>query len=148
MLAFKILNMCCTKSSRISAIVLGSGALNILSKWIPNKKKNDLTELDKAFHSELSDASDLEEFKIGSGGAATTSFHMQRKNSNVRMSDLAGSEDSVHQKEILNLLHTLLSVVPHSNKGKIFTLFNSYIETSKNKAYEESKQSEDLLECK
>lgn len=47
---------------------------------------------------------------IGSGGAATTSFHMTRKNSNAKITDLANTEDTVNQREILNLLHTLLSI--------------------------------------
>lgn len=35
---------------------------------------------------------------------------MTRKNSNAKITDLANTEDTVNQREILNLLHTLLSI--------------------------------------
>lgn len=59
---------------------------------------------------ENEEADDLEEFKISSGGAATTSFHMARKNSNAKITDLTNSQESVNQREIMNLISTILSI--------------------------------------
>jgi hypothetical protein len=57
--------------------------ISIISKWLPNSvrvKRSDLSGM----LSDSNESSEIEEFKVGSGGAATTSFHMQRKNSQVR----------------------------------------------------------------
>jgi len=56
---------------------------------------------------------------IGSGGAATTSFHMTRKNSNVKLTDLIHDEDNLNQREILNLLHTLLSTKDKDEENQL-----------------------------
>jgi hypothetical protein len=98
---------------------LKNGFIEVISKWILSKDKGDIESLDKAFHHD-SESSDLEEFKIGipqpglfrlgSGGAATTSFHMARKNSNAKISDLINSENTQNHREILNVLTHLLSI--------------------------------------
>ena len=110
MLLFKILNLCCASSVRICSTILVNGFIDVVISWMGSNTKATTAKLDKAFHNEGSEPSDLEEFKIGSGGAATTSFHMTRKNSNAKISDITDSEDSINQREILNLLHTLLSI--------------------------------------
>lgn len=75
-----------------------------------SKTKSSSERLNDPYHSDNNEVSDHEEFKIGSGGAATTSFHMTRKNSNAKITDLTNSEDTSNQREIMNLLHTLLSI--------------------------------------
>jgi len=49
-------------------------------------------------------------WNIGSGGAATTSYHMARKNSNAKIVDLTNPEETDSQREIFNLLYILLSI--------------------------------------
>lgn len=65
MLLFKILNLCCNGSKQVCATVLKNGFINVIVRWMTRKDKNSLEDLDKAFHNDSSDASDLEEFKIG-----------------------------------------------------------------------------------
>lgn len=120
---FRILNIAWGASNEVWANVLKNGFIEVISKWILNKDKGDIDGLEKAFHND-SESSDLEEFKIGisqqvllrlgSGGAATTSFHMARKNSNAKISDLINSENTQNHREILNMLTHLLSI----NVGK------------------------------
>jgi len=57
-----------------------------------------------------SEASDNEDLKLGSGGAATTGYNMNRKNANAKIRDLTNSENKNNLKEILDLLSTLLSI--------------------------------------
>ena len=81
--------------------MLQNGFIDIILTWM----KINHIETDKDEEEE-----DLEEFKISSGGAATTSFHMARKNSNAKITDLTNSQESVNQREIMNLLSTILSI--------------------------------------
>lgn len=98
---FKILNLCCSSSNKICATVLKNGFIDIILTWMK------VNHIDTA---ENEEADDLEEFKISSGGAATTSFHMARKNSNAKITDLTNSQESVNQREIMNLISTILSI--------------------------------------
>lgn len=65
--------------------------------------------------------------KIGSGGAATTSYNMARKGSNANISELTNPEESSSQREIFNLLYSLLSISIQGEPGN---------------------QTEEVLECK
>lgn len=64
-----------------------------------------------------SEISENEDFKLGAGGAATTGYGMNKKNSNTKMSDMSSLEDKNNQKEILNLLSTLLSLDIHEKEN-------------------------------
>lgn len=79
---FKILNLCCSSSNKICATVLKNGFIDIILTWMK------VNHIEAAVDEEVED---LEEFKISSGGAATTSFHMTRKNSNAKVTDLTNS---------------------------------------------------------
>jgi len=64
LLIFKIFNLGCSVSSKIRTIVLKNGFMEVISNWILSKDKSEIKSLDNAFHSDASEASDLEEFKI------------------------------------------------------------------------------------
>jgi len=63
-----------------------------------------------------SEVSENEDFKLGAGGAATTGYGMNKKNANSKMRDMSSSEDRNNQKEILNLLSTLLFLDIHNKE--------------------------------
>jgi hypothetical protein len=106
-LLFKILNLCCSSSTKICATVLKNGFIDIILTWMKINHVETIKD---------DEVEDLEEFKISSGGAATTSFHMARKNSNAKITDLTNSQESVNQREIMNLLSTILSIKIHKEQ--------------------------------
>ena len=57
-----------------------------------------------------SEASENEDFKLGAGGTATTGYHMNKKNANAKIRDMMDTEAKNNEKQILNLLSTLLSL--------------------------------------
>lgn len=93
-LMFKILEMLVKNSTKLCVQALKIGLISLVSKWLPmsGKTKSKNSGANNG-HSDSNESSELEEFKVGSGGAATTSFHMQRKSSSARK----GQHNSTHR---------------------------------------------------
>lgn len=108
MVIFNILNNCTTCSTKICSTVLKNGFLDIILQWMSPKNKSAGGFSDK--HKGDSEISENEDFKLGAGGAATTGYHMNKKNANAKMRDMVDSEAKSNEKQILNLLSTLLSL--------------------------------------
>jgi len=79
-----------------------------------SKNTAEVLEGEKMTESEISEN---EDFKLGAGGVATTGYGMNKKNANAKMSGITNSEDKSNQKEILNLLSTLLSLDIHNKEN-------------------------------
>lgn len=105
---FNILNNCTKCSVKIWATVLKNDFLDIILEWMSPKNK-----ISKSLEDRMkadSEASENEDFKLGAGGAATTGYNMNKKNSNAKMRDMVDAERKKNEAQILNLLSTLLSM--------------------------------------
>lgn len=81
-LVLEIIDNFCKTSPKISLQLLKEGIMEIVIKYLPsNFQKDKMSQTGSQHSSDNSELSELEEFKIGNGGQATTSYHTTRKNS-------------------------------------------------------------------
>ena len=89
-LIFKIIELLCKNSTKISVNVLKQDIISVITKWLQVSKKNK----ENVLISDNSESSEQEELKIGSGGTATTAFYTSKKHSASRSDQISYSQQN------------------------------------------------------
>ena len=94
-LIFKIIELLCKNSTKISVKVLKQDIISVITKWLQVSKRNK----ENVLISDNSESSEQEELKVGSGGTATTTFYTSKKHSASRSDQIYYSQqDNVYNK--------------------------------------------------